>query len=77
MNRNAPMAPHHDGSSWVGFLTHALIWMTLVGAGLLLAWFVAVLHDSVERGEQRRAQQRAMAPPFLSLTSESKTGEVR
>ncbi|QHE86284.1 hypothetical protein [Hydrogenophaga sp. BPS33] len=78
MNRNAPMASPHD-VSWFSFLTHALIWIALVGAGLLLAWFVAVLHDSVERGEQRRLQQQrsAASPMTLPFLSETRTGEVR
>ena len=73
MNRNAPMAGRND-DSWIRVFTHVLIWLLLAGSCLLLAWFVAVLHDSTERGEQRRLQQRTLASP---LFSETKTGEVR
>lgn len=73
MNPNAPMAGR-NGDSWIGAFKHVVIWVSLVGACLLLAWFVAVLHDSTERGEQRRLHQGTFG---ASLLSESKTSAVR
>lgn len=73
MNRNAPMAGRSD-DSWIGVFTHVLIWLLLAGSCLLLAWFVAVLHDSTERGEQRRLHQGSTSPPLLT---ESKASKVR
>ncbi len=51
-----------DRSVW----THALIWVLLAIAALLLGGFTAVVNDITERGELRRVQQRA-AGSFLSL----------
>lgn len=65
MNRNAPVAGRND-DSWIGAFKHVLIWVSLVGACLLLAWFVAVLHDSTERGEQRRLHQDTFGASLLS-----------
>ena len=67
MNRNASMSGRRD-DSWFGFFSHALIWLLLAAAGLVLAWFVAVLEDVTQRGEQRRVQQRATGK--LVLTNE-------
>lgn len=36
---------------------HALMWLALAVAGLLLAGFVAVVNSSIERGELRRENQ--------------------
>jgi hypothetical protein len=61
MNNNNSLLPHSgpeqnaDRSIW----THALIWVLLAVAALLLVGFTAVVNDITERGELRRAQQRA------------------
>jgi len=65
MNRNAPTAGRRD-DSWFSFFSHVLIWLLLAAAGLLLAWFVAVLEDVTQRGEQRRVQQRAVGTIVLT-----------
>lgn len=49
-----------------GVWTHALIWVLLVVAALLLVGFTAVVNDITERGELRRVQQRASGS-FLPL----------
>lgn len=51
-----------DSSVW----THALIWVLLAVAALLLVGFTAVVNDITERGELRRVQQRASGS-FLPL----------
>lgn len=51
-----------DGNVW----THALIWVLLAVAALLLVGFTAVVNDITERGELRRVQQRASGT-FLPL----------
>ena len=61
MNTNQPFLPPRrptqtaEGSVW----SHALIWVLLVVAALLLVGFTAVVKDITEQGELRRAQQRA------------------
>jgi len=62
MNRNASMAGRRD-DSWFSFFSHALVWLVLMAAGLTLAWFVAVLEDVTQRGEERRVKQRAAGAP--------------
>jgi hypothetical protein len=57
MNRHASMTSSRD-DSWFSFFSHALIWLLLAAAGLLLAWFVAVLEDVTQRGEERRMKPR-------------------
>ena len=59
------MNPNVDRSAWPGFISHALIWLVLVAACVLLAWFVAVLHGVTERGEQRRMQQLSLGTLLL------------
>jgi hypothetical protein len=67
MTRHASMSGRRD-DSWFSFFSHALIWLLLAAAGLMLAWFVAVLEDVMQRGEQRRVHQRATGK--LVLTNE-------
>jgi hypothetical protein len=67
MNRHASMASRRD-DSWFSFFSHALIWLLLAAAGLMLAWFVAVLEDVTQRGEERRVKQRPTGA--LVLTKE-------
>lgn len=61
MNTDHSLLPHSrpkpgaESSIW----THALIWVLLAVAALLLVGFTAVVNDITERGELRRAQQRA------------------
>jgi hypothetical protein len=58
MNRiNAYLATRRD-DSWQSWFSHMWIWVSAAAAGLLLMWFVSVLNDITERGEQRRLQQR-------------------
>lgn len=58
MNRmNAYFATRRD-DSWQSYFSHMWIWLSAAAAGLLLMWFVSVLNDITERGEQRRMQQR-------------------
>jgi hypothetical protein len=58
MNRlNAYLASRRD-DSWQSYFSHMGIWLAAAAAGLLLMWFVSVLNDITERGEQRRMQQR-------------------
>lgn len=58
MNRmNAYLATRRD-DSWQSYFSHMWIWLSAAAAGLLLMWFVSVLNDITERGEQRRMQQR-------------------
>ncbi len=64
MNRmNAYVASRRD-DSWQSYFSHMWIWLSAAAAGLLLMWFVSVLNDITERGEQRRLQQRT-AGTFL------------
>ncbi len=76
MNRTAPMAGRHD-DSWINVLTHVVIWASLAGAGLLFAWFVAVLHDATERGDQKRLQQRTMQTFQATVLGDAKVGTIR
>jgi hypothetical protein len=68
MNTDNRLSPHSrpqqtaERSVWI----HALIWVLLAVAALLLAGFTAVVKDITERGELRRAQQRASGS-FLPL----------
>jgi hypothetical protein len=65
MNRYASMASRRD-DSWFSFFSYALIWLLLAAAGLLLAWFVAVLEDVTQRGEERRMKPRPTGTLVLS-----------
>jgi hypothetical protein len=65
MNRNASMASRHD-DAWFSFFSHALVWLLLAAAGLVLAWFVAVLEDVTQRGEERRMTPRPTGTLVLS-----------
>ncbi len=65
MNRLSSLpAPRDD--SWFTFFSNALVWVLFAAAGLLLMWFVAVLDDVTQRGEQRRIQQRATGSLILA-----------
>ncbi|WP_439587013.1 hypothetical protein [Hydrogenophaga sp.] len=58
MNRmNAYLASRRD-DAWQSYFSHMWIWLAAAIAGLLLMWFVSVLNDITDRGEQRRMQQR-------------------
>lgn len=65
MNRNALMNSHTD-DSWFNVFSNALVWLLFATAGLLLMWFVAVLDDVTQRGEQRRLQQRTTGSLILA-----------
>ncbi|WP_439518654.1 hypothetical protein [Hydrogenophaga sp.] len=54
---NTHLANRRD-DSWQSYFSHLWIWLSAAAAGLLLMWFVSVLNDITERGEQRRMQQR-------------------
>lgn len=45
-------------AAWSSSWTHALIWLLLTVAALLLVAFTAVAQDITHRGEQRSVQQR-------------------
>jgi hypothetical protein len=68
MNTDNSLPPHslpkHDAESSIW--THVLIWVLLAVAALLLVGFTAVVSDITERGELRRAQQRASGSLVLS-----------
>jgi lysophospholipase L1-like esterase len=60
-----------SGNTW----SHALIWLLLALAALLLVGFTAVVNDITERGELRRVQQRSsgslVLPDDLQSTGDS------
>ncbi|MGE0098340.1 MAG: hypothetical protein AB7S86_08315 [Hydrogenophaga sp.] len=65
MNRiNAHLANRID-DAWQVYFSHMGIWLAAATAGLLLMWFVSVLNDVTERGEQRRLQQRTSGTLLL------------
>jgi hypothetical protein len=51
---------------WMDSAPGALVWVLFAAAGLLLMWFIAVLNDITERGEQRRLQQRTTGSFILA-----------
>lgn len=65
---NSPHRPpprrHSTHASGAGAWAHALVWVLLVVAGLLLVGFTAVVHDITQRGELRRVQQRESGSPM-------------
>lgn len=65
MNRPYQLPARRD-DSWFTFISGALVWVLFAAAGLLLMWFVAVLDDVTQRGEQRRIQQRATGSLILA-----------
>lgn len=56
--------PRDDG--WFNYFSNALVWLLFAAAGLMLMWFVAVLDDVTQRGEQRRLQQRTTGSLILA-----------
>ena len=58
MNRTNIFQARRREDSWQDYFSHMWIWVSAAAAGLLLMWFVSVLNDITERGEQRRMQQR-------------------
>ncbi|MBT9462748.1 hypothetical protein [Hydrogenophaga sp.] len=65
MNPN-PDRPRYCDADWFNFSAHALIWLLVACAALVLMGFIAVLNDSTQRGEQRRVQQRATGSLLLA-----------
>lgn len=65
MNRPRSLPTLRD-DSWFNFFSNALVWVLFAAAGLLLMWFVAVLDDITQRGEQRRIQQRTTGSLILA-----------
>lgn len=52
-------SPHAlQASFWASVCTHALVWVLVLVAGLLLVGFTAVVDDATQRGELRRIYQR-------------------
>lgn len=45
------------GGTWGDFFAFLSLWLAFAGAALLLSWFVSVLNDVMQRGEQRRVQR--------------------
>jgi hypothetical protein len=76
MNRNAAYLPGNRDDSWFGFFSNALIWLLFAAAGLLLMWFVSVLNDVTQRGEQRRLQQRTTGSLILADEAERRSRPV-
>lgn len=58
MNRTNTYLASRTDDSWQSYFSNMWIWVSAAVAGLLLMWFVSVLNDITERGEQRRMQQR-------------------
>jgi hypothetical protein len=75
MNTDHRLLSHRHGTQGAGnsAWTHALIWVLLAVAALLLVGFTAVVDDITQRGELRRAQQRTsgslLVPDELSSPS--------
>jgi hypothetical protein len=69
-NTGSVEAKNTGTSAWA----HALIWVLLAVAGLLLVGFTAVVNDITERGELRRLHQRSSGS--LLLPEEPKAGAV-
>lgn len=65
MNRHFSV-PRPQADSWFSYFSNALVWLLFAAAGLLLMWFVAVLNDVTQRGEQRRLQQRTTGSLILA-----------
>lgn len=89
MNSTTHLSPPRD-SGWSSYFSNVLVWVLFATAGFLLMWFVSVLNDVTQRGEQRRLQQRTTgsliladeaarrAPqPVAALTVSSETLPVR
>lgn len=66
MNRQADHTIHRRDDGWLDVFSNALVWLLFAVAGLLLMWFVAVLNDVTQRGEQRRLQQRTTGSLILA-----------
>lgn len=66
MDRIANRMSHHRDDGWFDFFSNAMVWLLFAVAGLLLMWFVAVLDDVMQRGEQRRLQQRTTGSLILA-----------
>ena len=58
MNRMNTYLVSRRDDSWQSYFSHLWIWLSAAAAGMLLMWFISVLNDVTERGEQRRMQQR-------------------
>jgi hypothetical protein len=58
MNRMIDRLGTRRDDSWQSYFSHMWIWVSAAAAGLLLMWFISVLNDITERGEQRRMHQR-------------------
>lgn len=56
---------HRREDFLINMMPHALIWVMLAAACVLLAGFVSVLEDMSQRGEQRRLQQRTTGSVLL------------
>ncbi len=52
-NTRHAIRPAIQSNPWL----HALVWLALAVAGLLLTGFVAVVNSAIERGELRRENQ--------------------
>jgi hypothetical protein len=58
-SHNEPRNARHTDTPWFAGWAHALIWVLLAVAALLLVGFTAVVSDITERGELRRLHQRS------------------
>ena len=65
MSSTTHVNPARD-DGWFNYFSNAVVWLLFAAAGLLLMWFVAVLDDVTQRGEQRRLQQRTTGSLILA-----------
>ena len=65
MNSTTHLSPSRD-SGWSSYFSNVLVWVLFATAGFLLMWFVSVLNDVTQRGEQRRLQQRTTGSLILA-----------
>lgn len=77
MNRlSAHLASRRNDDSWQSYLSNMWVWLSAAVAGLLLMWFVSVLNDITERGEQRRLQQRTSGTLLLPDEIRARSGRA-
>ncbi|WP_137919022.1 hypothetical protein [Hydrogenophaga sp. 2FB] len=51
------LKPARHGDSWGDFFSFLTIWAAFASAALILSWFVSVVSEVAQRGEQRRLQE--------------------
>ena len=53
-----PSKTGHRGGEWSDFFSFLWMWAAFASGALILSWFVSVVNDVTQRGEQRKLQQR-------------------